>query len=261
MVPIRLLLAASLLSLGPVLGACGYGLQPTAPEDEDEGDWWSNGGGAGDEDESDDEEDADPADPADPDDPAEDPAEDPTDPDEPADEDPDDDPEEPTEPEDPAEPADVECTFDQFAEADSQTLFDVRDPFSPVYVHQSRSAVAGLFVELQILSFQYQPYLGPIQPGVYPVDGANYADCSLCMMVLQGCDESYSCDKIFFADEGDLAIAMMDGPDAPFAATLVDVVFREVTIDPTTYVSTPVPGGEAWCLDGHAVSGFADPLF
>jgi hypothetical protein len=30
---------------------------------------------------------------------------------------------------------------------------------------------------------------------------------------------------------------------------LRDAVFEEVTIDATTYTSTPVEGGDSWCID------------
>jgi len=37
-----------------------------------------------------------------------------------------------------------------------------------------------------------------------------------------------------------------------FAATFHNVIFREVTIDTSTWVSTVVPGGEVWCIDNFS---------
>ena len=38
-----------------------------------------------------------------------------------------------------------------------------------------------------------------------------------------------------------------------FQATLNDVVLREVSIDPETYISSPVAGGDTWCLDDYTI--------
>ena len=67
-----------------------------------------------------------------------------------------------------------------------------------------------------------------------------------------GCDD-VECDTLYFADEGELDIASMSGVGSTFEADLVNVVFREVTIDETTWESIPVPGGDELCLDGLTI--------
>ena len=104
---------------------------------------------------------------------------------------------------------------------------------------------------LFIDSYQGSPYFGPSQPGSYSLEGSNYADCALCVLVWYNCNEDYVCEKFFLADKGTLDVDSMSGVGATFNATFNDVVFREVTIDAETYVSTPVSGGETWCLDRY----------
>lgn len=97
---------------------------------------------------------------------------------------------------------------------------------------------------------------GPTEPGTYSLDGINYVDCGLCLLIQVGCTSS-GCEKVFYADMGDVTIdAIGFGEGERFAGTLNDVVFQEVTIDGSTFVSTPVEGGEAWCFDGFSFEGF-----
>lgn len=97
---------------------------------------------------------------------------------------------------------------------------------------------------------------GPTEPGRYALDGINYLDCGLCLLAYADCAGT-ECAKTFYADAGDVvidAIGMNEGER--FAGTLENVVFREVTID-ADYVSTPVPGGDSWCMNGLEFEGFA----
>lgn len=95
-------------------------------------------------------------------------------------------------------------------------------------------------------------YTGATTVGTYPLEGHDYASCSNCVLVRAGCSGS-TCAKTFFADVGSLVITQWDGPGGRFKANLVGVTAREVTIDENTFASTPVPGGETWCLDGLTV--------
>ena len=149
--------------------------------------------------------------------------------------------------------ASVECTHDAFGITMDQAVQDNRDPSHPLFVYQARNSASSSFDEIQLFSFQAEPYYGPSGPGGYSLDGNNYEDCALCILLVMDCDGDYACDKVFFADEGSLDISQMDGGNKPFQATLNGAVFREVSIDPNTYRSTPVPGGESWCLDNFQI--------
>jgi hypothetical protein len=66
---------------------------------------------------------------------------------------------------------------------------------------------------------------------------ANFATCSRCFFI-------HSSDKDLLAASGVLEIDADSTPiDGVIHATLRDATFVEVTIDPTTLVSTPVPNG------------------
>ena len=55
----------------------------------------------------------------------------------------------------------------------------------------------------------------------------------------------------FTADSGSLVITSIGTTGGQFAGSLSNVELIEVTIDPSTFVSTPVPGGENWCLSEY----------
>jgi hypothetical protein len=85
---------------------------------------------------------------------------------------------------------------------------------------------------------------------------SNYATCNQCV--------SFSRDytvpvesKFFFQSAGVLSISQAPGVD-PLAITLSNTRLVEVTLDPNTFESTPVPGGECYDLVPDQVfkSGF-----
>jgi hypothetical protein len=95
---------------------------------------------------------------------------------------------------------------------------------------------------------------GPTTPGSYTLEGTvndNYETCGLCPRAF-----SYSTtgepDKQFYADTGTVEITQIGTIGGTFAATFHNLIFREVTIDTSTWVSTVVPGGEVWCIDGFS---------
>jgi len=88
-----------------------------------------------------------------------------------------------------------------------------------------------------------------IGPGTYSLDGSNYETCANCILIRTGCTQANGCTKTFYADEGDLVIAQWDHQGGRFTGKLQGVKLREVTINSTTYHSTPVVGGQTWCLD------------
>ncbi len=70
-------------------------------------------------------------------------------------------------------------------------------------------------------------------------DHANYNTCSSCLLVSAGL-------KRYFADSGILKVTALGASNIRFAGELKNVKLVEVTIDGSTFKSTPVPGGE--CL-------------
>ncbi len=100
-------------------------------------------------------------------------------------------------------------------------------------------------IQIQSLS----DWNGPTSPGVYSLDGINYADCGLCLLAYTGCTDE-GCDKTLYAQEGEVeftAIGLATGDQV--TAQLRNVVFREVTINEETFQSTEVPNGQTWCVN------------
>ena len=104
---------------------------------------------------------------------------------------------------------------------------------------------------LDILAMEfYGNFGGPSGEGSYEIDGSNYADCGLCVLIYRGVADG-NVGSIFYAIEGGWEITTWDEARGIVAATLTGALFEEVTID-STYVSTPVEG-ETWCIDSVSV--------
>jgi hypothetical protein len=92
-------------------------------------------------------------------------------------------------------------------------------------------------------------------PGTFTLgetpDEQNWATCGTCVLLLANCDDQGACDKYFFAESGTLTVTDFQ-TGGNFAGTLTNARLVEVTIDTTTYDSTPVPGGDTWCLSSYA---------
>ncbi|MFH2009194.1 MAG: hypothetical protein ABI333_21575 [bacterium] len=102
----------------------------------------------------------------------------------------------------------------------------------------------------------WSSYGGPTTPGTYTLEGgadANYETCGLCPLMFANYTSSGP-GKIFYADTGNVQITSIGSIGSTFAATLHNVIFREVTINESTAHSTVVPGGETWCLNGYSFS-------
>ena len=56
----------------------------------------------------------------------------------------------------------------------------------------------------------YESFGGPTEPGVYSLDGINYADCGLCVRILSNCDGENPCEKTFYAEQGEVEITEVD---------------------------------------------------
>ena len=93
---------------------------------------------------------------------------------------------------------------------------------------------------------------GPSTPGVYPIQDENYADCGLCVTGRWSCGADGRCANGFLASNGTVEITEM--PQAvgdAFGGTVSNVWMRAVTVSGAD-VSTPVPGGDVWCIDGFS---------
>ncbi len=80
----------------------------------------------------------------------------------------------------------------------------------------------------------------------------NYSTCGTCVLVHQQCSTGVGCTRSFFATGGTLQISSWGDVGTQFTGSLTGVTLVEVTIDSSTFVSTPVPGGQTWCLPSYA---------
>ena len=101
--------------------------------------------------------------------------------------------------------------------------------------------------QVSIEIYQSSQYGGPTAPGTYSVDGSNYSDCGLCVRAFKNVKQGAPADKEFYADKGTITITSI-GADGRFTGTFDNLELKEVVVDSNTFVSTPVPGGETWCL-------------
>jgi hypothetical protein len=74
----------------------------------------------------------------------------------------------------------------------------------------------------------------------------NYATCNQCVSFSRDYTDPVQ-TKFFFQSGGLLTLSLAPGTN-PLAITLSNTRLVEVTLDPTTFFSTPVPGGECYDL-------------
>jgi len=94
---------------------------------------------------------------------------------------------------------------------------------------------------------------------------SNFGTCTQCVLIYQDLNGPNDPQKTFFQTGGTLTIDMNTVPGAAADVTLSwsNVTLAEVTIDPTTFTSTLVPGGDCYTVvDSDDVvfrSGFESP--
>ncbi len=102
----------------------------------------------------------------------------------------------------------------------------------------------------------YYDFGGSTTPGTFALAGtteeANYATCGTCVLVRSGCDASGACTKYFFQTGGTLTTTAHGEVGGQFTGTMTGVTLEEVTINSSTFESTPVPGGEGWCISTYS---------
>ena len=133
----------------------------------------------------------------------------------------------------------VEAEVDNFATSNGSThLVEITAP--------ALGGEAGDFLRLEF----YTPTIGAFDLGLG--NNANYSTCIQCILAYV----DNGSGPFFFQTAG--TVSVNDDPtDSVLDAELVDVTLMEVTIDPETYVSTLVPGGD--CLHIQSVSLVTDP--
>ena len=152
---------------------------------------------------------------------------------------------------------DASCTYDNFNVAGERAFVVNASTDQPIFVFQATDSGSSPMNVLEILSYPGEPYHGPNGVGTYSMDGNNYEDCSLCMLIYEHCGES-SCESVYFADLGELQVNSAMEVNQNFSATLRNVVFKEVSIDQETYRSTPIDGGNTWCVDSLTIGAIAE---
>lgn len=113
----------------------------------------------------------------------------------------------------------------------------------------SKSGAGGGDAKDVMLTQIYSSFGGPTETGRYELEGINFRDCGLCLLIQTDCTQNAGCDKTFYAEEGTVEITAIGGDR--FAATYENVVYREVTISEGDSTSTLVPGGGSWCANGY----------
>jgi hypothetical protein len=81
-----------------------------------------------------------------------------------------------------------------------------------------------------------------IVPGTYQITGQelNYATCAVCPRVFTDCTTEACEDQQFYATGGTVTLTQVS-PNLVYSVSNITLV--EVTVDPGTFESTPVPGG------------------
>jgi hypothetical protein len=103
-------------------------------------------------------------------------------------------------------------------------------------------------------SLELWPVLGgPSSPGTYAFTDANYNSCGTCGLIGTGCTDSsggrFLCEKTFLATAGTAVIDAIGVVGSTFMGSVSGLTAIEVSIDPDTFESTPVPGGETACIE------------
>jgi hypothetical protein len=111
---------------------------------------------------------------------------------------------------------------------------------------------AGANDDILVVEHWFQ-YGSATTPHTFAFPGENYLDCHTCAVILTDCVQG-DCARRFLVQSGTLVVTTLDTNSGSYAATLEDIVAIESIIDPATSISTPVPGGETWCLDQHSIA-------
>lgn len=139
------------------------------------------------------------------------------------------------------------CDLDGFTVEDQTAVATPTD----LYYQGFSSATAPY----DVITVEFYYGLGGVEPlqgpgsvtlGAADVD-QNYATCSTCVLIWTDCDTTGCSGPTYFATAGTLNVTAL-ATGGSFTGTLANARLIEVEIDPTTYLSTPVADGGAWCV-------------
>lgn len=138
------------------------------------------------------------------------------------------------------------CTHDGFTSVSTKGQFASDDNWPYLEARSSLEAPTdGLSVLILPLTGSNE-----ITAGMRAITAAdmNYAVCTTCVSIHTKCDAALSkCEKMFIATDGVVEIKSAPEKGKVFQVA-VDVTLAEVTMNPNTFETTLVPGGESWCL-------------
>jgi len=144
--------------------------------------------------------------------------------------------------------ANAECTTSGFEPGDVNGEINGNGWFLTA---ENVEGTGGVLIE------SWTNYGGPTTPGVYDLQGYNYQECGLCVLLGDDCVDG-NCATIYYAHQGTVEILSADVSDnGSVSVALKDVVFTEVTIS-DDYVSTPVEDARTWCVDQELSGNFPD---
>ncbi len=113
-------------------------------------------------------------------------------------------------------------------------------------------AQSSLGTPVDVFSIEIYAALGGAgAAGTYTLSDENYDSCGNCVLIQTDCDGNLNdCQRTFLASAGTMTITSIGAIGAQLTAKLTDLVLIEITYD-GDYHSTPVPGGDTWCIDSY----------
>lgn len=99
----------------------------------------------------------------------------------------------------------------------------------------------------------YNEFGGVVTTQSFTFSGESYADCGVCLLAFR-CSTADQCDT-FLAQKGDVTISQIGTNDGDmFEASFTDLEFAEVDVDMDTFETTPISGGDSWCIPSLTAS-------
>jgi len=150
------------------------------------------------------------------------------------------------------------CSRTGFVSSASTTTYGLDDELQKSkWVFEGQDGVAAPNNRVDVEN--WVAFGGHDVPGTYAITAAetDYSTCGFCLVIHQDCTGTSTCAKTFMpTGQGAFTLGALGTTDgAHFAGSLEGVVMQEVTIAKDTLVTTPVPDGETWCLDGWSWDG------
>ncbi len=130
------------------------------------------------------------------------------------------------------------------------------DPDNPQMLSGLVSPIGGPDPDQASLQF-FESSTVKITPGTYDLSSgadANFATCAHCLLVFEDVSGSGAATT-FFQQSGTLTLASITSPpNGVVAGALTNAKLVEVTVDPNTYESTPVPGGACLFIANSSIA-------